>query len=327
MSRMDGLRRVFGAEEDGAAASRNHKLGYGAALGAGALASLIPVGATLYLSDVDPLVTAGFANLFAALVIMPLAGRPKFSKQDRPRLVAIALLGAALAPVIYFFALLQTTASEAAVLVNAETVFTVMLAVAILRERASGLDLTAVGVVVAGAVALSLAGNLAFDMTHLLANGLVILSTLIWASDNVISTGLARRNAPHAIAAWKNMIGAPIVIAVALAVGANMALTSEHLLGLFLVGGVGIGVSLVLFYTALRHIGAYRTAAIFGLQGAFGAVLGYVFVGDRLAPGQVVGAAAMVGGVLLLALSHHWRKARPPEGPPPVPPVSPVVPP
>lgn len=286
--------------------------------------------ATLYLSEVDPFVTAGVANLFAGLVILPLAGRPRFAREERPRLVAIALLGAAAAPMVYFTGLHGTTASEASVLVNAETIFTVTLAVAILRERASPVDLAAVGVVVAGAVALSMARDLAFDAAHLAANGLIVLSTLLWASDNVISTGLARRNAPHAIAAWKNLIGAPVVIAIALILGSSLALSSDHLVGLFLVGGVGIGVSLVLFYVSLRHIGAYRTSAIFGLQGVFGSVLGYALVGDRLAPGQLAGAAAMVGGVLLLAWSHRaqragTRKGGPPA--PPVPPVPPVVPP
>jgi len=320
---MEALRRAVGAEPDASAHARSHGLGYAAALGAGALASLIPVGGTLLLSDVDPLVTAGFANLFAGLVVLPLAGRPRFAREDRPRLIAIALLGAALAPVLYFIGLQQTTASEAGVLVNAETVFTVALAVLILRERASGLDFAAVGVVVAGAVAISLARDVAFDLAHLLANALVILSTLVWASDNVISTGLARRNAPHAIAAWKNVLGAPVVIAVALAVGSSMALTPGHVVGFLLVGGVGIGVSLVLFYTALRHIGAYRTSAIFGLQGAFATVLGYALVGDRLAPGQLAGAAAMVGGVLLLAWSHRSQNAGASGGRPPVPPVVP----
>lgn len=323
MAGLDSVRRALGAEADEQAASRNHRVGYAAALGAGALAAFIPVAAALYLSEVDPFVTAGMANLFAGLVILPLAGRPRFAKEDRPRLVAIALLGAALAPVVYFTGLQSTTASEASVLVNAETVFTVTLAVVILRERASGVDLAAVGVVVAGAFALSMARELAFEPAHLMANGLIVLSTLFWASDNVVSTGLARRNAPHAIAAWKNLIGAPVVIVLALAMGSSLALSSDHLVGLFLVGGVGIGISLVLFYVSLRHIGAYRTSAIFGLQGVFGAVLGYMLVGDRLAPGQLAGAGAMVGGVLLLAWSHRAQSAAARDGKPPVPPVVP----
>jgi drug/metabolite transporter (DMT)-like permease len=318
---MESLRTAVGAHPEHVGANR--RLGYAAALGAGALAACIPVGGTLFLHDIDPLVTAGMTNLFAALVVLPLAGRPKFAREDHPRLLAIALLGAALAPSLYFFGLRGTTASEAAILVNAETVFTVTLAVTILRERATVVDLAAVAVVVAGAVALSFAREAAFDTAHIVANGIIVASTLVWASDNIISTGLARRNAPHAIAAWKNLTGAPLVIALALALGSSLAMTATHLAGMLLVGGLGIGISLVLFYTALRHIGAYRTSAIFGLQGAFGAVLGYTLVGERLAAGQLAGAAAMVGGVLLLAWSHRGQGPPPAGQPPPVPPVVP----
>jgi drug/metabolite transporter (DMT)-like permease len=319
MGRLDGLRRAVGAEEDAGAATRSARVGYTAALAAGALAACIPVGAALFLATVEAPVIAGFSTLFAGLIILPLAGRPRFSREDRPRLVAIGLIGASLAPTAFFLGLRGTTASEASVLVNAETVFTITLAVTILRERASAREFAAVAVVVAGALALSLARDVAFEPAHLLANGLIVLSTLGWATDNIISTGLARRNAPHSIAAWKNLVGAPAAFGLALLLGSSFALSWQQLGGLFLVGGIGIGVSLVLFYVSLRHIGAYRTSAIFGLQGAFGSALGYYLVGDRLAPGQLAGAAAMVGGVLMLAWAHRSQgPSRGADAPPPV---------
>jgi drug/metabolite transporter (DMT)-like permease len=61
---------------------------------------------------------------------------------------------------------------------------------------------------------------------------------------------------------------------------------------------------LLLFYVGLRNIGAYRTSAIFGLQAAFGAVGGYILLGERLSLIQVAGATLMVSCVILLAWSH-----------------------
>jgi len=96
--------------------------------------------------------------------------------------------------------------------------------------------------------------------------------------------------------------------------GADFGPVMEHLPSFLVAGGVGIGVSLTLFYVSLRHIDAYRTSAIFGMQAVFGAAGAFFFLGERVSVVQAGGAALMVGAVLAMALLH--RPARPPEAPP-----------
>jgi drug/metabolite transporter (DMT)-like permease len=229
--------------------------------------------------------------------------------------VAIALIGAAAAPVVYWFGLGQTSGSEAAMLVNFETVFTMVLAVTILRERAGWVEYACVAGIVAGAFVLSTNLGLAFSTSHLVGNGLLIAATAAWAFDNNISTGLSRRYSPAAVAAWKNVIGAGLVVAAAAALGAELSAVPSHLLGLFLAGGLGTGASLTLFYLALRHIGAYRTSAIFGLGGVVGAFAAYSVLGERLSPVQVAGAALMIAAGLLLSVAHRQDDKPGAQGP------------
>jgi drug/metabolite transporter (DMT)-like permease len=303
MALVQRLSVAFGAQ--GAGAATNRRLGYAAALGAAALGGLIPVFGKQYLTDLDPLVTAGFANLMAGLVILPLAPTPPFKGGDRWRLVLIALAGAAAAPILYWQGLPATSGSEAAMLMNIETVFTMTLAVAVLRERAGITEVACVVGIVVGAVALTTSLSGALDPAHVAGNLLIVGATALWAIDNNLSTGLSRRNSPQAVAAWKNVVGAGLVVAVAVALGRDLAAVPSHFVGLLLAGGLGTGVSLTLFYLALRHIGAYRTSAVFGLGGVFGAAAAFLVLGERLSLVQVAGAGLMVAAAVALALTHR----------------------
>ena len=314
-----GLRKqagdAFGAEASAGTAtqSANPRRGFAAAACSAGLSGLIPIFAKLYVGGVDPVVAAGYSNLFAGLIILPLAPKPTFRGTDAKRLLAIALLGAALAPLLYWAGLVRTSGSEAAMLVNAETVFTMLIAVAILREHAGRREIACVTGIVAGAIILSTNLGPAFSLEHIVGNLLLVGATALWAFDNNISTGLSRRHAPAAVAAWKNVIGASLVVVAAAAIGANLVLTWPQFLGLFLAGGVGTGVSLTLFYFALRHIGAYRTSAIFGLGGIVGAIAAYFVLGERLSIVQIGGGALMLAAGLMLGLTHR-QKDDVPEG-------------
>jgi drug/metabolite transporter (DMT)-like permease len=314
-----GLRKqagdAFGAEASAGTATQeaNLRLGYAAAGASAALSGLIPIFAKLYVGGADPVVAAGYSNLFAGLIILPLAPKPTFKGNDAKRLLAIALLGAALAPLLYWTGLVRTSGSEAAMLVNAETVFTMIVAVTVLREHAGRREVACVAGIVVGAIVLSTNLGLAFSFEHILGNTLLVAATALWALDNNISTGLSRRHAPAAVAAWKNLVGASLVVVAAAAIGANLALTTPQFLGLFLAGGVGTGVSLTLFYFALRHIGAYRTSAIFGLGGIVGAGAAYFVLSERLSVVQIGGGALMLAAGLTLGLTHR-QKANVGEG-------------
>jgi drug/metabolite transporter (DMT)-like permease len=190
-------------------------------------------------------------------------------------------------------------------LVNVETAFTMVVAVTVLREHAGRLEVACVLGIVAGAFTLSTNLGVGLNAGHLAGNVFIVVATAAWAFDNNISTGLARRHSPAAVAAWKNLVGAGLVVAAAALMGAELTRVGSALPGLLLAGGLGTGVSLTLFYLALRHIGAYRTSAIFGLGGVFGAAAAYAFLGERLSLVQVAGAATMVAAGLALALSHR----------------------
>ena len=305
-------RRAVGAQQADTAPHdrRRRAVGYAAAIGAAAFAGLIPVVAKRDLGGVEPLLVAGLTNGFAAAALVPFVPRPSFARADLRLLAVIALLGVVVAPLLYFTGLRHTSATEAAMLVNVETVGTLVFAVVLLRERAGALEIAAVLAVVGGAVVLVTDLGAGVDLAHIGGNFLIVIGAVLWALDNTVSAGLVRRNRPLAVAAWKNVVGASIVLAIAAAAGADFRALTEHWSSFVAAGAVGIGVSLTLFYVSLRHIDAYRTSAIFGLQGVFGAAGGFLLLGERLSVAQLGGAAVMVAAVFALALLHRPREAQ-----------------
>lgn len=274
-------------------------------MGSAAFAGLIPVVAKRDLGGIEPFLVAGLINGFAAAALVPFVPRPVFARADWRLLGLIAAVGVIGAPLLYFTGLQSTSATEASMLVNMETVGTLVFAVFVLRERAGPLEVGAVIAVVAGAVVLVSGLSFRVDGTHLRGNLFIVGSAMLWALDNTVSAGLARRNRPMAVAAWKNALGASLVLAVAALLGLDFSPLSKNFLSFVLAGGVGTGLSVTLFYISLRHIDAYRTSAIFGMQAVFGAAGAFFLLGERVSVVQAGGAALMVGAVTTMALLHR----------------------
>ncbi|HEY0191122.1 MAG TPA: DMT family transporter, partial [Kofleriaceae bacterium] len=129
------------------------------------------------------------------------------------------------------------------------------------------------------------------------------LATLAWATDNILSRGLAERDPLQVILA-KGGLGALITGAIALARGEPAP--GAWAIGVLLAcGATGYGVSLRLYLLAQRRIGAARTGSVFALAPFVGAAIGFA-LGDRSAGGWTLAAAACFAlGVYLHVTEHH----------------------
>ena len=85
---------------------------------------------------------------------------------------------------------------------------------------------------------------------------------------------------------------------------ALLADVDQRLAGL-LYCGAGLGVSLVLFVLALRHLGTARTGAYFSTAPFLGAAASVAFLGEPLTAQLMAGAAFMAAGVWLHLSEHH----------------------
>ncbi|PUE49123.1 multidrug transporter [Limnohabitans sp. 2KL-1] len=245
---------------------------------------------------VGPLSTAALLYVGAAGVAWTsrrsAAREAGITRQDVPRLLAMAVTGAVIGPVALAWGLQHTSGSSASLMLTLEAVFTAVLA---WRWYGESMDKR-----VALAVLLLLAGGLVLVMAQgvggqvrlwgLLA---VMLATLAWGVDNTLSRGVAERD-PAQVVGVKAVLGA-------LCTGALAALLNEPLpeatraAGLLAVGATGYGLSLRFYLLAQRTFGAARTGSVFAFAPFIGA-LGALAWGERLG-----GWPMLLAGVLMLA--------------------------
>ncbi len=266
--------------------------------------------AKVLLGSIDPWLLAGILYLGSGIGLgAAVAWRglrhgasreARLGTRDLPWLAAAMMAGGVLAPVLLMFGLSRTTASSAALLLNLEALATMAIAWLAFRENVDRRLLAGAAAILAGAVLLSWQGGPAgFGV-----GGLAIAAAcLAWGIDNNLTRKLSAAD-PVQIAALKGIVAGAINLALALGRGAALPappyIIEAGVLGLF-----GYGVSLALYVAALRHLGAARTGAYFSTAPFVGALIGIVFLGDRITLVFAAAAALMAAGVWLHVSEAH----------------------
>ena len=270
--------------------------------------------------EVHPLIVAGATYLSAGLVLSlvrfsPLKGwvekklrlvhhDKKLSGTDWTYLFLVALSGAVVGPVLYFYGLNYSSAVNASLLLNMEVLFTIAIALAFLKERASRIEYFAIALLFFSAIAVTT--NLNFSLSPggingVIGNVLIIASTLFWAIDNSISKKLSIQNDTLKIASFKTLIGGILLLSAAALLGVPLNIKAFMIPYLILLGAFGVGLSVVFFLSALRRIGSMRTIAIYSTASIFGVISAFIFIGETVSAVQILAGALMILAVYLLA--------------------------
>jgi drug/metabolite transporter (DMT)-like permease len=192
-------------------------------------------------------------------------------------------------------------ASGAALLLNAEAVFTALIAWFVFRENFDRRIALGMALIVAGAVVLSWPGVADFDAA--LPALAVIGACLAWGIDNNLTRKVALADARY-VAMVKGLAAGITNTGIALSLGARLPEFSVVGAAAML-GFLGYGLSLVLFVLALRQLGTARTGAYFSTAPFAGAVVALVLLREPLTPGLGIAAALMAWGVWLHLTERH----------------------
>lgn len=262
--------------------------------------------AKLLLAGIDPWVLAGLLYLGSGLGLTlwrAVRGLPRMrlGASDARWLAGAIVAGGVVAPVLLMFGLAGMPASGASLLLNAEGVFTALLAWFAFRENFDRRIALGMLAIVAGAVVLSWPGEAHFGAAW---PALAVLGAcLAWGLDNNLTRKVANNDATG-IAAAKGLAAGTVNLALGLAAGAALpgAAAAGSALAL---GFASYGVSLALFVVGLRHLGTARTGAYFSIAPFFGALLALVVLGEPVTTGLLAAAALMAWGVWLHLSEQH----------------------
>lgn len=262
--------------------------------------------AKLLLQSLSPWLMAGLLYLGSGIGMALLRRFTKAApvvlpKADRPWLLGAVLCGGVLAPVLLMFGLVGMPASDASLLLNAEGVFTALLAWFVFKENFDRRIALGMVAIVAGALILSWPQQLQF--TALWPSLAVLAACLAWGLDNNFTRKVSLTDATW-IAATKGLVAGTVNLSIALALGASLPPPVQTAATLVL-GFAAYGASLALFVVALRHLGTARTGAYFSVAPFFGALLALLLGEPLTTPLLVAGAFMALGVWLHLSESHE----------------------
>lgn len=270
--------------------------------------------AKLLLAQASPWLLAALLYLGSGLGLALLrrlrrAPRVQLPPGEARWLAGAVLSGGVAGPVLLMLGLAGMPASGASLLLNAEGVFTALLAWFVFRENVDRRVALGMGAIVAGGIVLSWPGQAnwpGWQPTLLVAG-----ACLAWAIDNNLTRKVSLADASW-IAMVKGLAAGTTNLVLALALGAAWP-SMPVVVAAALVGFASYGASLALFVVGLRELGTARTGAYFSVAPFFGAVLAITLLGEAVSvPLLVAGALMALGVALHLSERHDHRHAHEP---------------
>jgi drug/metabolite transporter (DMT)-like permease len=255
----------------------------------------------LVVDNVGAVTLAGLLYLGAAAAVAPFAFREQRSTatfRQRSRLLLAVALGGGLAPVLLVLALDRTPAGTVSLFLNLELVATAVIARTFLQEQIGRRAGLGIAIVVIGGVIL--AGT---SQAGVAAGAVLVAATCVcWGIDNAITASLDSYT-PSQITLAKGVVAGSVNLVLGLTLDGAPA--ARFVVAALAIGALGYGLSITMWITGARLVGAARGQVIFALAPFIGALLAWPMNGDRLTATAMVAFTVSLIGVIVVATSHH----------------------
>jgi len=276
-----------------------------AALTAAMLFGIATPLAKLLLETTSPWILAGLLYLGSGVGLfiyrqVVRAPSVQLLPKDRLWFAGAVLAGGIIAPVLLMVGLSGMSAADASLMLNAESVFTTLLAWFVFKENFDRRIVLGMATIVAGALVLSWPGEARF--TGAWPSLAILGACLAWGIDNNLTRKVSLSDASW-IASAKGLVAGGVNLGLAFALGAELPVL-QNVAGTLLLGFFSYGVSLVLFVIGLRHLGTARTGAYFSVAPFFGTLLA-LLMGDPITISLTLAGLLMAFGVWLHLSEHH----------------------
>jgi drug/metabolite transporter (DMT)-like permease len=195
----------------------------------------------------------------------------------------------------------MSTAADTALLTNGETVFSILFALLIFKERLRPIGYIAVTLILLGVFLVTTNLDLNSSIFSLnLGNVLVILSTIIWGFDNNICKIIARQIHVSRLIQLKALIGGSILLGTVIISGIPFNIQSEQILPIILLGVFGFAISLFLYLHSIKRIGVIKASSLLSLSAVFGLVFALIFLHELISINQLIAISVMISGIHLM---------------------------
>lgn len=259
------------------------------------------------LSEMTPLAVSAWRYAFAALLLLPFGARA-WPQRAQLRsvavpLAALVLFGGVLYPGLFLGALERTSATNASLLIALNPVGTILLAPligeALHRRRVAG-----AGLALLGAAIVITRGDFARLGEFESASGdmMALAAAATWACFNLTSRVVLTRMTASSINLAVYGIGGLALFGLCAdeqPFAQLAAARAETYAALFVLAALASVWAGQLFLDAVRTLGVSRAVIYINLVPPMTALMSWVFLGEAMVVAQLVGGAAVLGGVYL----------------------------
>ena len=300
--------------------NRTNLYGYLAVVVTSFLLGLFPTVSKPVIATTNPLFFTSICALAPFFVFTPLSitsSRRNKGKIQTPvkgrRIYGIvmisAFVGGIVGPVVYFFGLQTTAASDASLLANAEMVFTIVIASIAFREKLSRTGLLAVILVSIGVVVVTTNLQFSNSLFDFVSPGhlLILTSGLCWGLDNNIITYASERIDVVKFIQLRSSLTGPILLLLSY-LSSVFPPNASGLGKIFLIGLLVFGGSLYFNFLALKWLGAIRSTLIFPISSVFGLIAAYIILDETIGIYQIVSVGVIFVGIYLMTRTESVRR-------------------
>jgi drug/metabolite transporter (DMT)-like permease len=236
-------------------------------------------------------------------VALRLEGRPHFRRADLPLLLLAALTGITINQAVFVGSLHETTASNAALLIGTSPVWTSVIAVLTRQERLALHHWIGVVIGLLGVSLIVLGGGHATAGSPTFLGELLALATAAsWAAYSVLIRPLMARYTALSLSTFMMIAGTAALVPFALPeiVTTNWAaVPAEAWYGLLYAALLSVSLTNILYFTAIRRVGASRAALYSYLQPFLGVLFAAWLLHESAAPLQLVGGVVVIGAIVV----------------------------
>jgi drug/metabolite transporter (DMT)-like permease len=259
--------------------------------------------------DIGPLTLAAARFLIAAAFFAALLQRqPQEERrlgQDRWLLLGMALSGVAVfAPTLYL-GLRFTTAVNATLINGTGPLITGVLAALLIREPMSRRQIVGALVSLVGVLILISGGRfLSWQGMHINIGDLIVLGAVaLWGLYSVLGRQVMRQRSALSTTALSAFLGLPLLLLAAIWEMRTFAVDVRPglILAVLYIGVAPTVIGFLSWNAGVRRLGPGGAMVFYNTLPLYGALLGYLFLGEPVGLSHLIGGALIIGGGLWAA--------------------------
>jgi len=257
--------------------------------------------------EISPIALVAMIYLINAFFFTPFARKSTPLKTiGRRNMFFLGLIGISevVGLMTYFFGLKESTAINSAIMSEGEMIFSLLIAITILRERLQRKELSPFAMIIVGMVIIPVGIDLqqnGFAFTDLVfGDMLILLSGLFYALDINLCKYVSKRLDAKRITQITSFVSGGFALGLMLAFNVPFNVDWSQVPSIVVLSIIGTGLAAFFFIIALRLIGAVRSLLLYSSSSAFGIIFSSAFLGEAITMANVVSIILVMGGIYFL---------------------------